>query len=310
MVSVIVTGGAGFIGTHLVRALAERGEQVLAVDQRTPPADCPADHRRLDLADPGAWAELGRLMVRARAVFHLAAAPGVRSAHPDIARLRRRDNVEASRLLLARVPPEVAVIVTSSSSVYGRARRRADGSLRPSREDDPLRPRGGYARSKAAVEGLCARRAARGGRVAVARPFTVVGEGQRPDMAVARWLEAAERGRPLRIFGSADRVRDVTDVRQVVRGLLAVADRGVEGVVNLGTGRPVRLGRLAEAVGAVVGRPARVVVEPARPEEAPATLADTDRCRRLLGFVPVTDLEEVVARQAADRLAPLPAGMP
>ena len=124
----------------------------------------------------------------ADAVLHLAGCPGVRDDTPDVGRRRARDNVAVTGRVLAAVPAHVPVVVASSSSVYG-------GSAgAPSEERDAVSPRGGYARSKVAVEQLCARRAAAGGQVTVVRPFTVVGEGQRPDMAVSRWIAAAEAG--------------------------------------------------------------------------------------------------------------------
>lgn len=184
-------------------------------------------------------------------------------------------------------------MVTSSSSVYG-------GSAgRPCAEGDPLRPRGGYARSKVQVEVHCAGRLRRGGAVTVARPFTVAGEGQRPDMALARWIEAARSGRPLMVFGCPERTRDVTDVAEVGRALLALTERGVRGVVNVGTGVGHPLGELAAAVGAALDAEVRTVVTPAAAVEVSHTLADTRRLRRLAGFVPRTDLPALVARQVA-----------
>jgi nucleoside-diphosphate-sugar epimerase len=198
------------------------------------------------------------------------------------------------------------VVVASSSSVYGGARH--GGRLRPSAEADRLQPRGGYARSKVALERRCWQRAAAGGLVAVARPFTVAGQGQRPDMAIARWLAAVRHGRPICILGGPDRTRDVTDVADVALGLVRMAEGGITGPVNLGTGVGHRLGDLAATVGAIDGHQPRLVIEPAGPAEPVATLADTRRCRRLLGFVPVTDLAALIARQAA--AAPTPADDP
>jgi nucleoside-diphosphate-sugar epimerase len=295
--TVVVTGAAGFIGRSLVVALARRGHRVVGID-RLPGVPVEASTALVaDLSRPSADAD--ELLRGADAVFHLAGRPGVRDAAPDVERLRRRDNVEATRRLCDVVPPATPLVVTSSSSVYGGSR----GA--PSAEDGPVRPVGGYALSKVAAERLCARRAALGGAVAVARPFTVAGEGQRPDMALAGWLAAARQGRPLRILGSADRTRDMTDVRDVVDGLIRMADRGVASTINLGTGRGLRLDEMARAAAAAVGVPPVLAVEPAGPCEAPATLADTSRCERLLGFVPTTDLTDLLRRQAAAELVPL-----
>jgi nucleoside-diphosphate-sugar epimerase len=293
---IVVTGSAGFIGTELVRTLARAGADVTGLDRRAPAPGAPGTHLRVDLNDPGVTATLRELLDRADMVFHLAARPGVRGGGPDIERERQRDNVDAGRVVLALTPRTTPLVVTSSSSVYGGARVEGAG-VRASRETDPLRPLGGYARSKAALEVLCAARVEAGGMVAVARPFTVAGEGQRLDMALARWLDAAAAGRPIEVLGDTARCRDVTDVRDVVRGLVALGLRGASTVVNLGTGRSRSLRELVDAVAEVVARPVTVVVRPAGSEEPPATRAHTDRCHAACGFVPETDLLAVVRRQ-------------
>lgn len=294
--AVVVTGAAGFIGRHLVELLAARGERVVAIDRR-PGMPAVASKRIVtDLAEVTGGAA-GDALREAEAVFHLAARPGVRDdADPGaLDWLRWHDNVLATERVLALVPLTTPLVVTSSSSVYGGAPGRG---RRPSRETDPPRPIGGYARSKVAAEARCAARLARGGQVAVVRPFTVAGEGQRPDMAIARWLEAARHGDPLVVLGGLARQRDVTDVTDVAEGLARAATRGVRGTVNLGTGVAHPLHALVAAVGAALGLEPETVVLPARAEEPAATLADTTRCHRWLGFCPRTDLTQLVRRQA------------
>ncbi|HVE64766.1 MAG TPA: NAD(P)-dependent oxidoreductase [Mycobacteriales bacterium] len=295
--AVVVTGSTGFIGRHLVHALVAAGHQVLALDRR-PATGLPAGAWPLvaDLLD----AEAADALLDAEAVFHLAARPGVRgSGGPESARtelrLRHRDNVLATAAVLAATPLSTPLVVTSSSSVYGGTARPG----RPSRETDPLRPRGGYARSKVEVEQLCEQRRAAGGAVAVARPFTVAGEGQRPDMALARWITATSAGRPVTVLGSPLRTRDVTDVRDVVCGLQLLAEVGLGRTVNLGTGVSRPLTALLDAVCAAVRAPVEVRSQPAAYDEVADTCADTRRCQRLLGFTPSTDLDEVVRRQVA-----------
>ncbi|MGQ0575548.1 MAG: NAD-dependent epimerase/dehydratase family protein [Pseudonocardia sp.] len=291
----VVTGSAGFVGRILVAALAERGP-VVAVDREPHAAPPGVETITADLldGDPDVRAALAEASV----VHHLAGCPDVRDPRPDADHRRLRDNVLATGAVLAAVPMAAALLVTSSSSVYGGSR---DG--RPSAEQHRLRPRGGYARSKVVVEQLCAARAEAGGRVAVVRPFTVAGEGQRPGMALSRWIAAAREDRPLRVFGSPRRSRDITDVRQAVAALVELGELARSGVgigtVNLGTGSPLLLGDIVAAIGRALGVPVRIAVEQAADVEVPHTLADVTRLRGLLGWAPRTDIDALVARQLA-----------
>lgn len=292
----VVTGSAGFIGRVLTSTLLEAGMRVIGID------------RRVQAAQPGLTAVTADLLagddaVRAAlasadVVFHLAGCPGVRDTRPGVELRRHRDNPVAAAAVLGAVPRTVPVVVTSSSSVYG-----GSGDGRPCSESDSLRPRGGYARSKVLVERLCRERLRAGAAVTVARPFTVAGEGQRPDMALAQWIAAARAGRPLRVLGSLRRTRDVTDVRDAARALVTLAERGVLGAVNVGTGVGQTLGAMVAAVADTLECDVRTVVEPAGSYEVPATLADPTRLSREAGFVPVTDLRDVVARQVAEQVA-------
>ncbi len=287
--AVVVTGAAGFVGGAVVRYLRASGERVAAIDRR-PVARRPGIMPlQADLCDeePDVIAALRA----ADAVIHLAGCPGVRDRLPDVESRRQRDNVDAVSAVLAATPAQVPVVVASSSSVYGGAR-----FGRASREDDPCQPLGGYAASKVRAEMVCRDRLDAGAPVVIARPFTVVGEGQRPDMALSRWVDAVLLGRPLRILGGLDRTRDFTDVREVARALTALL--GSAGVVNLGSGRPRTLRAAVAAVGAVLGVEPLVTVEPAAPEEVPDTWADTTRLATLTGRVPQTDLVDAVSRIA------------
>jgi UDP-glucose 4-epimerase len=297
----VVTGAAGFIGGHLLQALRGQGAEVVGLDRRPGGDVHTLDHTDhavpVDLvAELGSDARAGELLREADVVFHLAGASGVRRTGPEAQEAWWRDNVLATEALLAAVRPSATLVVTSSSSVYGGSR---DGT--PSREADPLAPRGGYARSKVAMEERCRQRLAAGGHVAIARLFTVAGERQRPDMALARWIDAAVRDAPLEVYGSLERRRDITDVRDVVAALVTLAERQVTGPVNVGTGTSHSLTELVAAVDAAVG-PIRLEVADSHPDDVDATLADTTRCREVLGFVPRTDLYDLVARQAKARL--------
>ncbi len=245
----------------------------------------------------------------AEAVLHLAGCPGVRDKAPDVTYRRQRDNVDATRAVLAASGRHTPALVLSSSSVYGGATSvpRAEGTsgstgeprIRGSRESDAVRARGGYAASKIAAEEVCHEHAAGGAPVLVARPFTVLGEGQRADMAVARWAHEARSTGAITVLGSPQRTRDFTDVRAVAQALVALMTSGATGTVNIGTGRGRSLADLAEAVSAAVGVSPDLRVVSADRAEVAHTLADTNRLRSLTGVVPYTDLMDVVARSVA-----------
>jgi nucleoside-diphosphate-sugar epimerase len=299
---VVVTGAAGFIGRVVVRTLLDAGHRVIAIDRRPMP-----DHPGLTVLTADLLGDDELVVVAlatADAVIHLAGRPGVRDDGPRVRLHRYRDNVAATAVVLEHVPLETPLVVASSSSVYGGT---APG--RPRTETDRPRPRGEYADSKLFAERLCGLRLCAGGRTAIARPFTVAGEGQRPDMALARWIAAARAGRPLRLLGSPDRTRDITDVRHAARALVTLAERGACGPVNIGTGVGHRLGDMVATVAEVLDTEVITQVVPAHPDEVNDTLADTRLLRRLVGFVPETDLRAVVTRQAFAALAPQPEGV-
>jgi nucleoside-diphosphate-sugar epimerase len=285
----VVTGGAGFIGRILVHELARCGP-VVSIDRRPMAQSDGITAITADLLDHAP--EVRAMLGAAEVVYHLAGCPDVRDARPDAEELRYRDNVLATSAVLSAVPPDTPLVVTSSSSVYGGT---ADG--RACTETDPLHPRGGYARSKLMVERLCEGRLQAGGLVCVARPFTVAGEGQRPGMAVSRWIAAVHEGRPLSLYGSPRRSRDITDVRDAARALAGLGAAGARGLVNIGTGVGHTIERIATAVCTALGVPPRFVMEPGHPAEVEHTLADTTRLRGLIGWVPHSDLDALVARQ-------------
>jgi nucleoside-diphosphate-sugar epimerase len=285
----VVTGAAGFIGRVLVDQLAEHGP-VIAVDRLPMPQLDGVTAIAADLLDHAS--EVRAALAGAEVVYHLAGCPDVRDPRPEAAEHRYRDNVLATGAVLAAVPLDVPLVVTSSSSVYG-----GTTSGRPCRESDTPRPRGGYASSKHLVERLCEGRLQAGGLVCVTRPFTVAGEGQRPGMAVSRWIAAVHAGRPLALYGSPSRSRDITDVRDAAKALADLGAARARGLVNIGTGVGHTIERVATAVCRVLGVTPRFVVEPGHPAEVEDTLADVRRLRKLIGWVPRTDLDGLITRQ-------------
>ncbi|MGB3829968.1 MAG: NAD(P)-dependent oxidoreductase [Ornithinimicrobium sp.] len=294
--SIVVTGASGFIGSTLLSALARAGHGVVSIDRIPLPHGVHSStHLTAELTHPSD--DILDALHDAEAVIHLAGCPGVRDDGPDVSWRRQRDNVDAARAVLQASAPQTPVIVASSSSVYGGAS--GGGSVRASREDDRPQARGGYAASKIAAERVCAQRAESGAHVLIARPFTVLGEGQRADMAVARWASQARATGSVTVLGSPQRTRDFTDVRNVAQVLITLVETGATGTVNVGTGVGHSLADLAAAVCSAVGVPPRLHVIPAARAEVEHTRADTERLRALIGSVPQTDLSDVVARAVA-----------
>ncbi|MFC9976284.1 NAD-dependent epimerase/dehydratase family protein [Spirillospora sp. NPDC127200] len=299
---IVVTGAAGFLGSHVVDALAEAGHEVLAADAPARSLNPAASRRNwAGLAGRAARLEtdlavddLGPLAA-ADAVVHLAGRPGVRTSWGAGRAPSERDNVVATRRLLqacaARRP---RVIIASSSSVYG-------SRDLPTREDAPLAPASPYAAGKAEAERLAARAARDGLPVTVLRYFSVYGPRQRPDMAFHRFIEAALDGRPLPVFGDGLRSRSFTHVADAVDATLRAVAADLPGgtVLNVGRPEPVTVRTAIDLLGDLLGgRPAVRGREPVAGDAA-RTWADSGRAARLLGWTAGTGLAEGLADQLA-----------
>jgi UDP-glucuronate 4-epimerase len=300
-IRVVVTGARGFIGGHLVDALASRGDRVTGVDDGSNATlhETGVLTIDVDVRDEDA---IARVIADAApsVVFHLAAISGVRPSFERAPEYVSRNVVGTANVLRAAKRAGVRTLVlTSSSSVYG---NRQDA--RAFREDDPLEPPASpYAASKRAAEELAAVVAVPYGlRIATTRLFTVYGPRQRPDLAIARFLRAARRDEELTLFGDGTATRDYTYVDDAVAGLLAaaaLADAGKPGmrIHNLASNRPVHLLDLVRTIGAVVGRPLRVRHEPLQAGDVGHTWGDLTRARAELGYEPRVDLETGIRRQ-------------
>ena len=305
---VVVTGVAGFIGSHLAEALVERGHEVVGIDCFTPaypPAEkrrnlarlLPHPHFRLVEGDLVTLA-LDAWLEGAAVVFHQAAQPGVRASWGRDFAVYVHHNVLGTQCLLeacarAQVPRLVAA---SSSSVYG------DAPDYPTTEESITRPVSPYGVTKLASEHLClayARPGVSALSVATLRYFTVYGARQRPDMAFRRFLGAAYAGEPIVVYGDGEQTRDFTHVQDAVRAnLLAMSAPIHAEAINVGGGRRVTVNEVLDLIGRLTGRRLRVERAPAQAGDARHTGADGTRAEALLGYRPEVQLEDGLAEQA------------
>jgi nucleoside-diphosphate-sugar epimerase len=300
----VVTGAAGFIGSHLLRVLLERGYEATGWDAFTDyydPALKEENARglpveRVDLAQD----ELD--LAGVDGVFHLAGQPGVRS-FGGIFPVYVRQNVLASqRLFEAAVTAGARTVLASSSSIYG------DAAAYPTSEDTSPRPLSPYGITKLACEHLAHAYSQEFGLDSVVlRYFTIFGPRQRPDMALARMVACLAEGRPFELFGDGTQSRSFTYVDDAVQATILAMERGPAGATyNVGGGVEVSMLQAIEALARIAGRRLELVRSPRREGDARRTAADTSRIRGETGWEPVTSFEEGVAAQwrwAADRVA-------
>lgn len=296
--SILVTGGAGFVGAVAVRRLIDDGHRVTVADNGTGErheaarsAVPEAEWVDVDLHD----VDLAELMSGFTHVVHLAGRPGVQTSWGGGFVDHLQDNILLTqRLLEAAVAARPRqVLLASSSSVYGAM---PAGLVS---EAAPLNPLSPYGVSKAATEMLMAAYTTRGVPVAALRLFTVYGRGQRPDMALHRIIDAALGGPPFPLRGSGHQARDFTHVDDVAAAIGAAVQTPVSpgAVLNIGSGRPVELRTLISVVERQIGRQVPIVEVPASDGDPMRTAADATLATRLLAWSPSTALEAGVADQ-------------
>jgi UDP-glucuronate 4-epimerase len=306
-VNLLVTGGAGFIGSHVADRLIARGDRVVVLDDFNDfydprrKRDNVAPHLRNpryrlvegDIRDRGL---VFRLFAEERfdAVVHLAARAGVRPSIAQPVLYEEVNCVATWHLLEAAVAHgKPRFLFASSSSVYG------INSRLPFSEDDPIdRPISPYATTKRAGELQVFNAHHLHGLPAMClRFFTVYGPRQRPEMAISRFIRAVEADEPVPVFGDGTSRRDYTYVDDIVDGVEAAlgSERAFE-TVNLGGARPVALADLVAAVERATGREARVDRRPPQPGDVPVTYASVEKAERLLGFRARVSLEDGLRR--------------
>lgn len=309
MKNILVTGGAGFIGSHLVdRLLSDGGARVTVVDNFNDFYDpsikraniathLSRDEFELIEADIADSQAMSSLFAGARfdCVVHLAARAGVRPSLEDPL-LYEQTNVRGTLTLLEgarrnRVP---RFIFGSSSSVYG------INSKVPFSEDDPVAsPISPYAATKIAGEAAChVYSHLYDLRVVCLRFFTVYGARQRPDLAIHKFAGLISKGLPIPIFGDGTARRDYTYVDDIIAGVTAAMnyEESRFEVINLGESQTVELRRLVELLESALGARAIIDRQPLQPGDVPVTYADISKARRLLGYDPRTKIEAGIER--------------
>jgi nucleoside-diphosphate-sugar epimerase len=296
----VVTGAAGFIGSHLADALQARGDDVVALDCFTDYYDVARkeenaaglDVVRVDLAeDP-----LDELVAGAAGLFHLAGQPGVRSSWGEgFAEHARHNLVATHRVFEAAARAGVRVVFASSSSVYG------DADRYPVAEDDPPRPISAYGITKHGCEQLArAYAASLGLDCVVLRYFTIYGPRQRPDMAFTRVVEALLDGAPFEVYGDGLQSREFTYVSDAVEANLAALERARPGsVYNVSGGSAATLLDAIAILERASGRSLDVRLRPAAAGDVRRTAADTSRIRRELAWSPRVTLADGLEAELA-----------
>jgi UDP-glucuronate 4-epimerase len=302
----VVTGCAGFIGSHLTEALLAAGDSVVGVDVFTDYYARELKERNLhdarlqsaftlveaDLADAG----LASLFTGVDGVFHLAAQPGVRTSWGEDFSVYARNNVVATqRVFDAAAAAGVRVVWASSSSVYGEA----EGY--PTSEEATPRPVSPYGVTKLTCEHLADAYALNHGLDAVGlRYFTVYGPRQRPDMAFARLVAATLADRPFPLYGSGEQSRDVTYVGDAVSATVAAIARGRSSeIYNVGGGNETTLRAVIELCEQIAGRRLKIAQKPRPPGDVARTAADIRRARTVLDWSPRTSVAEGLEAQMA-----------
>lgn len=301
----LVTGAAGFIGSHLSQRLLAEGHDVIGVDNLSSYyADSLKRNNLTAIAHPRftfvqddlADADLGPLLDGVEVVYHLAGQPGVRSSWGDMFADYVRANILATQRLLeaARSRDDLRLVYASSSSVYG------DAETFPTGESDLPRPRSPYGVTKLAAEHMCGLYAANFGLPTVSlRFFTVYGPRQRPDMAFTRFLSAARDGQQLTIYGTGEQIRDFTYVDDIVEALVrsGTIPTPAGSVFNVSGGGSHSINEVLGEIESIVGKPLDIRREAVARGDVRRTSADITALSRALDWSPRVQLGDGLRRQ-------------
>lgn len=307
---ILVTGAAGFIGSHLSQRLLARGDKVIGVDNFDPLYDHRIKERNLepflhdenfhfhqrDIRIPGEMEDFWKDNCNETgAVVHLAARAGVRPSIADPLGYERANVLGTLNMLELAVRSETKpkFIFASSSSVYG------NGPTVPFCETDhvdhPISP---YAATKKACELLCyTYHHLHALPVTALRFFTVYGPRQRPDLAIHKFVENIMRAEPIEMFGDGQNSRDYTYIDDIIDGVVAAIDNcgGFE-IINLGSKDPITLKEMIATIERVTGQNAEIIQKSAQPGDVDRTFADIEKAARLLGYKPKMPFEEGIKK--------------
>jgi len=296
----LVTGAAGFIGSHLCRRLVKDGHSVTGVDcfadfyprsmkEKNIESLLQEPHFRL-VAEDLDGLDLREILQGQQVVFHLAAQAGVRSSWGQNFSIYTRNNIQVTQKLLeaARKVTPQRIVYASTSSVYGLT------TVLPMAETAPLHPVSPYGVTKLAAEQLCFLYHANFGLPSVSlRFFTVYGPGQRPDMAFHRFFKAIGEDREIPVFGDGRQTRDFTYIDDIVEANIAAMTLGRPGeTYNIGGGQRETLNDLFPLLADITSRKVRIVRAERQKGDMADTFADISKARRELGYASRTPLEQ------------------
>ncbi len=296
----LVTGAAGFIGSHLSRRLLKEGLSVIGVDSFTDYYPRWIKENNLStiknesnfsfIEEDINSLDLNRLLQRVDCVFHLAAQAGVRASWGQSFSEYMRNNIEATQRLLeeSKEQPLHKFIYASSSSVYGFCPEL------PMSETSPLLPYSPYGVTKLAAENLCYLYSKNYGVPTISlRFFTVYGPGQRPDMAFHKFFKSTSENKPITVFGTGEQTRDFTYIDDIADAIFACTSHGRTGeTYNLGGGNRKILKDLFPLFEEICEKKISVKWEEKQKGDVPHTLADIQKAKKDLGFDPKTPIDE------------------
>jgi len=303
---VVVTGAAGFIGSHLCERLLERGDDVVGIDCLTDYYPRPLKERNLEglrgrerfsfVEQDLNAADLPRLFEGRTLVYHLAAQAGVRASWGSEFETYVSCNIRATQKILEALKEreDARLVFASSSSVYGLTRQL------PTPEDIILAPNSPYGATKVSCEHLCALYAENWGvDYRALRYFTVYGPRQRPDMGFHKFIRAILEDRPLDVYGDGSQSRDCTYVADIVEATIQSGDtRTKNRVFNVGGGSRKSLRDILDAMQEITGRKAKIRYTAKERGDVQHTHADISRSREEFGYNPGTPVEEGLRQEA------------